>query len=231
MHIFLHLVLQDLLKMDGIKSEDEIKNKIDSIYAELVTKYDERFETNYIELEYSAKLVPDGKRCRMRKPYFKNILFIGDAAGRGIFIGPRIEGLNVGIDDAVRASESISYAIDNNNFSHVIWANFIARSIEESPYTADMEKIDKNYIKTFIDCTRRRSERYFGSRYEIIFKLMSNGIFRGIAVGFANTLGYNRLLPLVESEETYIQIQLKLQIKWVIMFFHISLRFLQLLIA
>ena len=75
--------IADLLANGRYKTKDEIKNKIDSIYEELVSKYNVEFETNYVELEYSAKLVPDGKRCRMRKPYFKNILFIGDAAGRG----------------------------------------------------------------------------------------------------------------------------------------------------
>ena len=29
----------------------------------------------------------------MKKPFFKNILFVGDAAGRGVFVGPRIEGI------------------------------------------------------------------------------------------------------------------------------------------
>ena len=39
------------------------------------------------------------------KTSYKNVLFVGDSAGRGIFIGPRIEGINVGIDDAVRARQ------------------------------------------------------------------------------------------------------------------------------
>jgi electron transfer flavoprotein-quinone oxidoreductase len=79
-----------------------------------------KFITNYVELEYSTKLVPDGKRGRMKKPYYKNILFIGDAAGRGIFFGPRIEGLNVGMDDAVRASFAIARSLDKNNFILII---------------------------------------------------------------------------------------------------------------
>lgn len=88
-------------------SIEEAKSKMDAIHKELLEKYNTRFETDYVELEYSTKLIPDGKRCRMKKPYIKNILFIGDAAGRGLFIGPRIEGLNVGIDDAARASNAI----------------------------------------------------------------------------------------------------------------------------
>ena len=94
-----------LIESGKYKSNTEIKSRIDSIRQELTDKYRTKFETDYVELEYSAKLVPDGKRCRMKKPYYKNILFVGDAAGRGIFIGPRIEGLNVGIDDAIRARQ------------------------------------------------------------------------------------------------------------------------------
>src|SRR5215211_1902205 len=85
-----------LIENGKYKSEQEIKARLDTIYHDLTVKYGTKFVTDYVELEYSAKLVPDGKRCRMKRPFFKNILFIGDAAGRGIFIGPRIEGLNVG---------------------------------------------------------------------------------------------------------------------------------------
>jgi len=202
--------IADLLENGRYKTKDEIKDKIDSIYAELVSKYNIEFETNYVELEYSAKLVPDGKRCRMRKPYFKNILFIGDAAGRGIFIGPRIEGLNVGIDDAVRASESISYAIDHNNFNGDTLGQIYTKSIEQSPYTTDMEKIDKNYIKTLIDCTRQLPKNIFDYRYKTVFKLISNDVFRNLLIDFANTIGYKKLLPILESEKSYTRIPIEI---------------------
>ena len=80
-------------------------------------KFDVTFGTDYVESEYGAKLVPDGKRCRMKKPFFKNILFVGDAAGRGVFVGPRIEGLNVGIDDGVRAANAVARSLDKDDFS------------------------------------------------------------------------------------------------------------------
>ena len=146
--------VSELLASGIYKTKDEIKNKIDSIHNELVSKYDIEFETNYVELEYSTKLVPDGKRGRMKKPYYKNILFIGDAAGRGIFLGPRIEGINVGIDDAVRAAESISKSIDQNTLHSNSLGERYSKLVEESPYTRDMNEIDKNYLKTFLDCTK-----------------------------------------------------------------------------
>ena len=56
-------------------------------------------------------------RFKIKIPIINNMLLGCDAAGRGIFGGPKIEGLNVGIDDAVRASDAIARAIDHNNFS------------------------------------------------------------------------------------------------------------------
>jgi electron transfer flavoprotein-quinone oxidoreductase len=190
-----------------------MKAKLDSIRQELIEKYNTKFVTNYVELEYSAKLVPDGKRCRMKKPYHRNILFVGDAAGRGIFIGPRIEGLNVGIDDAVRASLAISRSIDKNNFAEDNMGQYYTSLVEQSPYTRDMKEIDKEYLKIFLESTKSIPKEIVGSRYGFIFKIMSSGKLRGLAVGIANLLGYEKILPLVESEETYVQVPIELASK------------------
>lgn len=195
-----------LIESSKYKSNTEIKSRIDSIRQELIDKYRTKFETDYVELEYSAKLVPDGKRCRMKKPYHKNILFVGDAAGRGIFIGPRIEGLNVGIDDAVRAASAAVRSIDRNNFSHSYLGEFYTQSVEDSPYTRDMKEIDKDYLKLFLNAAKDVPKDIVGSRYGMLFRLMTSGTFRSLAVGFANILGYDRLLPIVESVETYVQV-------------------------
>jgi electron transfer flavoprotein-quinone oxidoreductase len=199
-----------LIENGRYKSEEEIKARLDSIRNELFGRYKTKFVNDYVELEYSAKLVPDGKRCRMKKPYRKNILFVGDAAGRGIFVGPRIEGLNVGIDDAVRAANSIARSIDRNNFAEEYMGEFYTKSIEDSPYTRDMKEIDKDYLKLFLDAAKAVPMDIVKARYGIIFKLMSSGMLRGLAVGFANILGYDRLLPMVETRETYVQVPIEL---------------------
>ena len=199
-----------LIESGKYKSDEEISSKIDSIRQEASTRYNVKFLTDYVELEYSAKLVPDGKRCRMKKPFHKNVLFIGDAAGRGIFIGPRIEGLNVGIDDAARAANAVARAIDRNNFDSNYIGDYYIESIEDSPYTRDMKEIDKEYLKIFLNATKDIPKDIVGSRYGMIFRLMSSNTIRGLAIGFANILGYDRLLPLVESEETYVQVPIEL---------------------
>jgi electron transfer flavoprotein-quinone oxidoreductase len=199
-----------LVESGKYKSEGEIKARLDSLKNELASKYHTKFVTDYVELEYSAKLVPDGKRCAMKKPYIKNILFVGDAAGRGVFIGPRIEGLNVGIDDAVRAANAVAHAIDRNEYSSQSMGEHYSQMVEESPYTRDMKEIDKDYLKIFLNAARDIPKDIIGQRYGVIFKLMSSGTLRGLAVGFANILGYDRLLPLVESEDTYVQVPIEL---------------------
>lgn len=202
-----------LIDSGKFRNFEEMKAKLDSIRQELIEKYNTKFVTNYVELEYSAKLVPDGKRCRMKKPYHRNILFVGDAAGRGIFIGPRIEGLNVGIDDAVRASLAISRSIDKNNFAEDYMGQYYTSLVEQSPYTRDMKEIDKEYLKIFLESTKSIPKEIVGSRYGFIFKIMSSGKLRGLAVGIANLLGYEKILPLVESEETYVQVPIELASK------------------
>jgi electron transfer flavoprotein-quinone oxidoreductase len=201
---------KNLVQSGKYKSEDEIGARLESVRNELASKYGAKFVTDYVELEYGAKLVPDGKRCMMKKPYHRNVLFVGDAAGRGVFIGPRIEGLNVGIDDAVRAANAVSRAIDKNDYSPQYMGEYYSELVETSPYTRDMKEIDKDYLKIFLDASRDVPKDIVGRRYGVLFKMMSSGTLRGLAVGFANILGYDRLLPLVESEDTYVQVPVDL---------------------
>lgn len=199
-----------LVQSKRYQSDEEIKSRLDSIYKELNEKYGSKFVTNYVELEYGAKLIPDGKRCRMKRPYYKNILFVGDAAGRGIFVGPRIEGLNVGIDDAVRAANSVVRSIDRNNFDEHYLGEFYTQSVEESPYTRDMKAIDKDYLKIFLDASKDVPRDIIKSRYGMVLGLMSSGTMRSIAIKFANLLGYEKLLPLLESEDTYVKVPIEI---------------------
>lgn len=201
---------EELIKSGKFNSAEEIRERLSSVHDQLTDKYGVNFVTDYVEAEYAAKLIPDGKRCRMKKPYHRNILFVGDAAGRGIFVGPRIEGLNVGIDDAVRAAEAVSRALEKNDTSPNYLGEYYAASVEQSPYTRDMREIDKNYLKIFLDAAKDVPRDVISARYGVVMKLMSSGTIRSVAVKFANILGYEKLLPLVESEETYVKVPIDL---------------------
>jgi electron transfer flavoprotein-quinone oxidoreductase len=194
-----------LIESGKYKDAEDIQSTLSSIREKMSEKFGVTFGTDYLEDEYGAKLVPDGKRCRMKKPFFKNILFIGDAAGRGVFVGPRIEGLNVGIDDGVRAANAVARALDKNDFSNSL-GEFYSKSVEDSPYTIDMKQIDKDYLKIFLDAAKDVPKDIIGSRYGTVLKMMSSSTFRGIAVKFANIIGYDKLLPMIESEETYVKV-------------------------
>ena len=196
----------ELMESGRFKNMEEIKSKIDSIKQDLNEKYGVEFVNNYVELEYSAKLIPDGKRCMMKRPHFRNILFIGDAAGRGIFMGPKIEGLNVGIDDAVRASLAISRSIENNNFDSDYLGNYYESMVNESPYTREMNKIDENYLNLFLDTIKDISIGSIDPRLTLGLHLMKNKQLRRISLKLANYLGYDKVLPIIESEMTYVQV-------------------------
>ena len=200
----------ELLKSGKYNSVEAMNEKLSSIHDQLTDKYGVSFVTDYNEVEYSAKLIPDGKRCRMSKPYQDNILFVGDAAGRGIFIGPRIEGLNVGIDDAVRAADAVARALDRNNFSQDYLGEYYSQSVEESPYTRDMKQIDKDYLKIFLDAAKDVPKDILSAKYGTVIKLMSSGTLRSVAVKFANILGYERLLPIVESLDTFVKVPIEI---------------------
>ena len=200
----------DRNRPENHKFVEDLREKLSSMEDQMTNKYGIKFETDYVEAEYSAKLIPDGKRCRMKKPFYKNILFVGDAAGRGIFVGPRIEGLNVGIDDSVRAANSIARSLDTNNFSQSYLGEYYTQLVEGSPYSRDMKEIDKDYLKIFLDAAKDVPKDIISSKYGIIIKLMSSGTLRGVAVKFANILGYERLLPIIESEDTYVKVPIEI---------------------
>jgi len=187
-----------------------VKARLDSLEEQMTEKFGISFGIKHVESEYGAKLIPDGKRCRMEKPFFKNILFVGDAAGRGIFIGPRIEGLNVGIDDGVLAANAVARALEKDDFSENYLGEYYSQLVDESPYTTDMKQIDKDYLKIFLDAAKDVPSDIIGSRYGPIMKMMSSNTFRGIAIKFANILGYEKLLPMIETEDTYVKVPIQL---------------------
>lgn len=191
------------------KSIEEIKDKINTTRSKLVEEFNTKFVTNYVELEYSAKVIPDGKRCMMEKPYYKNVLFVGDAAGRGIFLGPRIEGLNVGMDDAVRAVKTIVKYL-NNNLTNTNIGEIYRQFIQASPYTRDMKKIDKDYLKVLLKAVKKIPLKDLGTKNNFLVSCMSNDFLRNFAVSTINKVGFYKFLSFVESPKIYIDIPIML---------------------
>ncbi|RMF30285.1 MAG: electron transfer flavoprotein [Candidatus Nitrosothermus koennekii] len=189
-------------------NEEEIENKLNDIRNKL--KEYVNFITNYVELEYSTKLVPDGKRAMMDKPYKNNVLFIGDAAGKGVFIGTRIEGINIGIDDAARAARAIARAKEKNNFSEDYLGGYYQQLIKESPYTYDIKNIDFEYMRIFVRACSGIPTDSFNIFLRLAFHLLSRASFQGLAERVARMLDQKTLLRIIESNDAYVKLPIEI---------------------
>lgn len=186
-------------------SEEEMENKLKELRNKLKEYAD--FITNYVELEYSTKIVPDGKRAMMEKPYTKNVLFIGDAAGRGVFVGTRIEGINIGIDDAARAARAIARAKERNNFEEV--GKYYHQLVRESPYTHDIKNIDFEYMRIFVRACSGIPTDSFNIFLRLAFYLLSKASIQGLAERIAKMLDQKTLLNIIESNDAYVKLPIE----------------------
>ncbi|MFQ5969088.1 MAG: FAD-dependent oxidoreductase [Nitrososphaerales archaeon] len=197
------------IEQGNYKDEDEIRTKLQETRKQLEEKFGVSFETNYVELEYSAKLVPDGKRALMEKPYKKNVLFIGDAAGRGVFVGTRIEGINIGIDDAARSAKAVARAKERNAFSEEYLGRFYGELIKESPYTTDLKTINFEYLKIFVNACREIPRESLSLFLRLGFTLLSKASVQDFARSITKMLDQRTLLNLIESNEAYVKIPME----------------------
>ena len=200
---------KNAIKQGFYKDDDDIRNKLQETRRQLEERFGVSLVTNYVELEYSAKLVPDGKRAMMEKPYKNNVLFVGDAAGRGIFVGTRIEGVNIGIDDAARAARAIARAKERNEFSEQYMGRYYGELIEESPYTNDIRNIDFEYLKIFVNACRDIPTESLNLFLRLSFALLSKASIRDFAKAIARMLDQRTLLYLIESNEAYVKIPME----------------------
>ncbi|WP_439026358.1 FAD-dependent monooxygenase [Haloarchaeobius sp. DT45] len=60
----------------------------------------------YVELEYSAKLVPDSKKAALKRPHRDRLLVVGDAAGQMQAQGPIIKGMNHAVTAGALAADA-----------------------------------------------------------------------------------------------------------------------------
>ena len=191
------------------KNEDELKQRLDETRKQLEKQFGVEFGTNYVELEYSAKLVPDGKRALMEKPYSNNVLFVGDAAGRGIFVGTRIEGINIGIDDAARAARAIARAKERNAFTEDYLGRFYGDLINDSPYTNDIKRIDFEYLRILVNKCKDIPTESFNLFLRLGFMLIQKASVQEFAKAVTKMLDQRSLLALIESNEAYVKIPME----------------------
>ncbi|MFB6284184.1 MAG: FAD-dependent monooxygenase [Halobacteria archaeon] len=68
-----------------------------------------------VEVEYSAKLVPDAKKAAHPSPHKDNLVLVGDAAGQMQAAGPVIKGMNHAVNAGALAGEAFAQAHDKDN--------------------------------------------------------------------------------------------------------------------
>lgn len=199
----------DAIRQGLYSSEEEIKARLEEVRGKLEKEYGVTFANNYVEVEYACKLVPDGKRAMMDKPYKNNILFIGDAAGKGIFLGTRIEGINIGIDDAARAARAVARAREMSNFSEDYMGRYYAQLVDESPYTEDIRRIDFEYMKIFVRACKSIPLEPFPLFLRLAFMLIQKTIVQELASSIARMMDQSTLLKIIESNDAYVKIPME----------------------
>ena len=75
---------------------------------------DQWLDGEYVEREYSAKLVPDSKKAALKEPAKGRLLLVGDAAGQMQAQGPIIKGMNHAVTAGALAAEAYVDAKSRN---------------------------------------------------------------------------------------------------------------------
>jgi electron transfer flavoprotein-quinone oxidoreductase len=99
------LSIGNVFHLDSIVEERaEVSNLLDALLTHpLLGQW---LDDDYVELEYSAKLVPDSKKVAHRSPYRDRLVLVGDAAGQMQAQGPIIKGMNHAVTAGALAAEA-----------------------------------------------------------------------------------------------------------------------------
>jgi len=88
--------------------------------------------------------------------------------------------------------------------------NYYESLVNESPYTREMNMIDENYLNLFLESVKDIPMGAVDPSLSFGLQFIKNKFLRGISLRLANSLGSSRVLPLIESEKTYVQIPIRL---------------------
>lgn len=108
-------------------------------------------------LEYSAHIVPEGGWDMLPRIYDDNVLIVGDAAGLVINIGYMVRGMDLAVESAVLAAETLILAKEKDDFSAATLSNY-QKKLEESFIGQDM-KLYRRFPR-FMESTPRLFKEY-----------------------------------------------------------------------
>lgn len=137
------------------------------------------------ELEYSAKLIPDGKKMVLKTPYKGRLMAVGDAAGHMQAQGPVIKGLNLGISAGMIAAHAYLQAKKDGDpdragaiYGNLLKRSYIRKNVRPGRYVLAKAFAENEYMDSMLgwlagNALARRSYRK-PRGVERVRKMMSN---------------------------------------------------------
>ncbi len=136
------------------------------------------------EAEYSAKLIPDGKKMALKKPHRDRLVVIGDAAGQLVAQGPVIKGMNLAVTAGILAAKSFVEARADGRphhtgprYQHALRRSYMHRGLNPRLYKVSRAVAENDYMQDILAWTfgtpmARRWLRKGGERR--VERMMSN---------------------------------------------------------
>lgn len=171
---------------------------------------------DYQELEYSAKLIPDGKKMGMKKPFMNGLVAVGDSAGQMQAQGPVIKGMNLGISAGIMAALSFVDAKKEGNvarapqlYGKMLANSYVNRDLRPMRYSL-LGRPGESFIGNAVASAFISSS--FGSMLarneKRITKMFSSPFLAGMMPD--TDLGYSTLPTMVAQEQgTYVDREAK----------------------
>lgn len=112
------------------------------------------------EIEYSAKLIPDGKKMALRKPHRDRLIAVGDAAGQLVAQGPVIKGMNLAISAGIIAAKAFVDAKNDGQphqagarYEHALRRSYIRRYLNPRLYKISRLVAENQYMQDILAWT------------------------------------------------------------------------------
>lgn len=114
------------------------------------------------EVEYSAKLIPDGKKIALATPYKDNMLAIGDAAGQLQAQGPIIKGMNLGITAGILAARAYVEAKEEGKpatagprYHEALKASYVPKAVRPGAYALTRATAENRVVNGLLEFLTR----------------------------------------------------------------------------
>lgn len=112
------------------------------------------------ELEYSAKLIPDGKKMAIKKPYMGRLVAVGDAAGQMQAQGPVVKGMNLGITAGILAAQGFLAARADGRtdrageyYGALLKRSYIKKALHPLPYRMSRAIAENEFMDSILGWT------------------------------------------------------------------------------